>query len=97
VTPTAYIGEQTPAAQRRRIVWAQKLEEQLRFVGWVKNNGKVDIKRFHLALQASGGKATRQAVDQWLAGLTAPTPENQAVVAKVLRTAPHLLFPVDAA
>lgn len=96
MTPTAYIGEKTPAAQRRRIVWAQKLEDQLRFVGWVKDNGKVDTKRFHLALQAAGGKATRQAVDQWLTGATSPTPENQVVVAKVLRTAPHLLFPVDA-
>jgi hypothetical protein len=97
VTPTAYIGDQTPPAQRRRIVWAQKLEEQMRFVGWVTDTGKVDHKRLHRAVVEAGGRATRQAVEQWLAGKTSPTPENQAVIAKVLRTAPHFIFPVEAA
>jgi hypothetical protein len=97
VTPISHIGEKTRPAQRRRLIWSDKLAAQLRFVGWVTSDGKPDARRLHAAVVAAGGKASRQAVQQWLAGSTAPTPENQAVVARVLHTAPHLLFPVEAA
>jgi len=36
-------------------------------------------------------------IDQWLDGTTSPSPENQGYVAKVTRSAPHLLFPVEVA
>ena len=94
---TAQIGDQTPPAQRRRYVWASKVLDQLRFIGWVTDDGKPDQRRFHAELRNAGCGVTRQAVDQWLSGETAPSPENQAYIAKVLRTAPHLLFPVEAA
>ena len=97
MTPTQHIGDLTPPAQRRRLVWAGKLSDQLRFVGWVTSDGRLDYKRFQHELAEAGCKVSRQAVSQWLAGETAPSPENQAVIAKVLRTAPHLIFPVEAA
>jgi len=84
------IGDKTSARQRRRLLWAEKLQAQLDFLGWT-------TKRFVHELNEAGCPVKRQAVDQWLSGKTAPEPENQAYIAKVLRSAPHLLFPVEAA
>lgn len=84
------IGDQTTARQRRRIAWAENLNRQLQFVTWTP-------KQFVHELNAAGLDVSRQAVDCWLRGTKAPSPESQAVIAKVLRTAPHLLFPVEAA
>lgn len=90
VTPSRHIGDQTTAAQRRRIRWAESLTDQLKFVGWTD-------KQFKYELALVGLEVSRQTVQNWLSGRVAPSPENQAVIAKVLRTAPHLLFPVEAA
>lgn len=90
MTPTRYIGDQTTPAQRRRLRWAESLSEQLRFVGWTE-------KQLRHELAASGLRVSRQTVQNWLTGRAAPSPENQAIIAKVLRTAPHLLFPLEAA
>jgi transcriptional regulator with XRE-family HTH domain len=84
------IGDQTTARERRKLLWAEKLRDQLGFFGW-------STKRFVYELNEAGCDVTRQAVEQWLAGKSSPSPENQAYVAKVLRSSPHLLFPVEAA
>lgn len=84
------IGDATSPVARRRIIWGQKLGEQIRFVGWT-------TKQFVHELNEAGCAVSRQAVEQWLTGKTSPSPERQAYIAKVLRTAPHLLFPVEAA
>lgn len=85
-----HIGEQTGPRQRLRLEWAAKLRDQLAFLDWTP-------KRFRYELAEAGCKVSRQAVDQWLSGETSPLPHHQAVVARVLRTAPHLLFPVEIA
>lgn len=90
MTPARYIGDKTSPAQRRRIKWGERLAEQIKFVGW-------EPKRFRYELAQAGLEVSRQAVECWLAGKYAPSVENQAVIAKVLRTAPHILFPADAA
>lgn len=84
------IGDKTTPKERRRLMWARRLSEQLAFVQWTP-------KRFVHELNEAGCVVSRQAIDQWLRGETSPSPENQAYIAKVLGTAPHLLFPVEAA
>ena len=83
------IGDKTSAAARRRLAWGDRLKDQLSFLDWT-------TKRFIHELEQAGCTVSRQAVDFWLAGKTAPSPENQLVIAKVLRTSPSLLFPLDA-
>lgn len=84
------IGEQTSPRQRLRIEWATNLRTQLRYVNWT-------AKRFRHELELAGHTVSRQAIDQWLSGETSPLPHHQAAIARVLRTAPHLLFPVELA
>lgn len=86
----SHIGEQTSPRQRLRLEWAAKLRSQLDFLGWTQ-------KRFRYELAEAGCNVSRQAVEQWLSGDTSPMPHHQAAIARVLRTAPHLLFPVEAA
>jgi hypothetical protein len=83
-------GELMTAAEKRRRDWGENLAAHLDAQG-------LTVKRFHqMLLEVPGFKVSRQAVYMWLKGDTAPSPESQAVIAKVLGTRSHLLFPVAA-
>lgn len=82
------IADQTSPAQRRRIKWTENLNDQLRFLQWTP-------KRFHHELREAGCNVSRQAVDQWLTGETAPSLDNQVFIARVTRSAQHVLFPAE--
>lgn len=82
-------GELTPA-QRRRKRWGENLSAQLEASG-------LTVKEFHRLLLAQDVDVSTQAIYSWLKGDTAPRPESQAVIAQVLSTRAHLLFPVVAA
>lgn len=84
------IGDKTTPAHRIRINWGESLREQLAFLKWTP-------KQFRHELSLAGLEVSRQAISQWLAGETSPRPHHQAVIASVLRTSVHRLFPVDAA
>jgi hypothetical protein len=79
----------TPVEIRRR-TWASNLAQALAAK-------PMTPKAFHQALATAGCKVTLQAVYQWLAGETSPSPERQAAIASVLAIPASLLFPVIAA
>lgn len=72
-------------ADARRVKWGENLSDQL---------GPLTVKQFHRLLLDAGVDVTTQAIYSWKKGQTAPKPETQAVIARVLGTRPHLLFPV---
>lgn len=84
------VADNTSPRQRRRIRWTQNLNDQLAFLQWTP-------KKFHHELREAGCSVTRQAVDQWLSGETAPSLDNQVFIAKVTRSAQHVLFPAEVA
>ncbi len=75
-------------AERRRRVWAENLNACLDLHGWTP-------KRFHRELTAAGVEVSKQALYRWLSGATSPAIDHQIVIAKVLRTTHHLLFPAE--
>lgn len=81
--------EGTPAELRRRN-WAANLSATLAAQG-------VTAKGLHGRLVAEGVDVSKQAVYQWLAGETAPTPERQAAIAKALSVPASVLFPIASA
>jgi DNA-binding XRE family transcriptional regulator len=82
-------GDMTPA-KRRRLRWGQNLDTQMKANGF-------KVKQLHRALLEHDVDVSTQAIYSWLKGETAPRPETQAVIAEVLRTRAHLLFPAEAA
>lgn len=82
-------GNLTPA-QRRRIRWGENLAAQLEM-------NDLTVKQLHRCLLDRDVDVSTQAIYSWLKGDTAPRPETQAVLAEVLRTRAHLLFPAAAA
>lgn len=55
---------------------------------------EVSRKQMVQALVSMGFPVTEQAVGKWCRGESVPSPSHQAVIAKVLRTRAHLLFPI---
>lgn len=78
----------TPA-DRLRLRWAATLAAYLTARG-------MNQKQFRLALADHGCKVSRQAIDQWLSGQTAPRPAHQAAIAAVFQAPVHVLFPIEA-
>lgn len=86
------IGEDTPPAQNRRIEWAASLQEHMD-----EHHPPMTRKELLAALQARGVNVSRQSVDYWLAGKTAPSDDNRYHLAKVLGVPIHRLFPIEMA
>lgn len=82
---TARIGDKTPPAQRLRLRWAENLDDELRVLGFSRQ-------QFRQALAEVGCDVTRQAIDQWLAGKTAPRAHHQHAIGLVCRKPPHQIF-----
>lgn len=78
-------------AKRLRVRWGQNLADAM------EGNGKMTRKQLQRALEAEGLEVSLQAIGYWLKGDTAPRAHHQAVIAKVLKTRAHLLFPAEAA
>lgn len=91
----AHIGDATSPADRLRIRWGQTLAELME-----RQYGDRAIKPFRrdlntVAVQMGFSPVTRQAIDQWLSGRTAPRPQYQAAIARVFRMPAHLIFSVE--
>lgn len=83
------IGGATDPDERIRLEWADSLREHLDHHG-LKPKGLV-----HRLDAEHGITVTRQAVESWLAGKTAPRPATQAAIAAILRVPPRSLFPLN--
>ena len=77
--------EKDPAKRRRRL-WGENLSALLETRG-------MTAKQFHAALVDAGLSVSQQAMYLWLKGKTAPRPEHQAVISRVLGVPAHMTFP----
>lgn len=82
---TARLGDRTAPAQRLRLRWAEALRAELDVLG-------MSRKEFRLALAQVGCEVSRQAVDYWLDGTTAPRAHHQAAIGAVFRKPAHQIF-----
>lgn len=83
------IGAATEPDERIRLEWAQALSEQME----LKNVSVRDLIRelteqFDITI-------SRQAVESWLAGKTAPRPVTQAAIGTILGVPASRLFKID--
>lgn len=88
MSPTDLPPDMTPA-QQRRALWGRNINAQLDVLG-------MNVKQLQRALLAEGVDVTPQAIYAWLNGDTAPRPETQVVIARILRIAHPMLFPLGA-
>lgn len=86
------IDREVNPAQRLRNEMAASLAEHMEAQGV----SRKELRR-RLASLEPAVKVSRQAVDQWLDGTTAPRPHHQAACALVLTVPVHRLFPIAAA
>lgn len=86
--PIAHIGDQTSPAERLRLAWAATLSALL-------TQRQMSVKEFKAELATFGCDVTRQAIEQWLVGKTAPRPHHQAAIAKVFRLPAVAIFNVE--
>lgn len=87
-------GEATDPRQQLRIRWASRLNKQIRLLGWYEDGARFP-KRFQLELSKAGLDVSRQAIEKWLSGKSAPAPQHQALIARVLHTSADFLFSVE--
>lgn len=87
-------GPPETAAQRRRAQWARNLKELLETNARIGRTPSTP-KQLHQAVVDAGVQISRQAVYLWLSGESAPSVENQPVIARVCGVPHHLLFPVE--
>lgn len=78
------------AAELRRACWGRNIAAQLAVLN-------LNVKQFHRELLQHGIDVTTQAIYAWLNGDTAPRPETQIAIAKVLRVSHSMLFPIGTA
>lgn len=81
------IGEEPDPSQRLRDEWAASLAEHME----AQDISRKELRR-RLAELDPPVVVSRQAIDQWLAGITAPRPHHQAGCAAVLKVPAHRLF-----
>lgn len=87
--PYSVIGDATDPDERIRLEWATLLRDHL-------DAHELKPKTLaHRLEQEHGIVVTRQAVESWLAGKTAPRPATQAAIAAILRVPPRSLFPLN--
>jgi DNA-binding transcriptional regulator YdaS (Cro superfamily) len=55
------------------------------------------VKQLQHELAVEGVHVSQQAISQWITGATAPRPENQVAIARIIAADPTALFPLDAA
>ncbi len=89
-TQVAVVTDDKSPAERRRTQWGENLAEHL-------TARNLTVKTFHRALLEENVDISTQAIYSWLKGDTAPRPETQVAIAKILFTRPHILFPAAAA
>lgn len=85
------IREPDDRARRLRLRWGQSLAA---YMDANSLNRKQLIQRL---ADEHGIKVSRQAVDQWLKGDTAPRPHVQAALGAIFKAPPHSIFPLEAA
>lgn len=85
-----HIGDLTTPAERIRLRWAATLAALLA-------QRELTVKQFRHELAAFGCDVTRQAIEQWLKGVTAPRPHHQAAIAAVFRLPVAAIFTIDSA
>lgn len=85
----ATIGTPEAYAERLRAEWAASLKEHMK----LKRLGRKELRK---RLEEIGWPVSRQTIDMWLGGKTAPAPHHQAVLAAVLETPVRYLFPIEA-
>lgn len=81
-------------ADRRRRYWSQLTNDALETNARLGRTPSTP-KELHHAVVGEGLSISLQAVYLWLSGDTAPSVENQAVVARVIGVPHHMLYPVE--
>lgn len=85
--PLRLLAEETPQARLRR-QWSERLREQMATLD-------VSQKQLRQVLHDAGCAVSRQTVNMWVNGTTAPAPHHQVAIAKALSTTTRALFPVE--
>lgn len=86
---TQVVLRDTDPEERLRLTWAQSLREFMTFRG-------VNPKQLRQRLKEDHGiEVTRQAVESWLAGKTAPRPYYQQAIGSVLDMPARTVFPLE--
>lgn len=79
----------TDPEERLRLVWAQSLREHMEF-------RRLTVKQLRLRLaEEHDVDVTRQAIESWLAGKTAPRPYYQQAIGAVLDMPARTVFPLE--
>lgn len=81
------IGDKTDPEERIRLEWGQSLTERMKSLN-------VTSKVLRHRLAELGVVVTRQAIESWMAGKTAPRPYHQAAIGTCLFTDARHLFPL---
>lgn len=82
------IGEATEPDERFRLEWGLSLEEHM-------SAQDVSIKELVRRLAELDVTVTRQAVESWISGKTAPRPYHQAAIGTCLNVPARRLFPIE--
>lgn len=88
MVPTKHYGQQMDPEERLRHKWAESLAEHMEF-------RSINKKELLLRLDELGVSVTRQAIESWLAGKTAPRPHYQAALGTVFDVPVRRLFPIE--
>lgn len=84
------IGEATEPDERIRIEWAQSLDECMDAAGLTVKGLVAELAKLEPPITV-----TRQAVESWLAGKTAPRPYYQQAIGTVLNMPARRVFPLE--
>jgi hypothetical protein len=80
----------TSPAERYRQQCAESLREHMDAVDMTR-------KQLQSKLAEQNTPVTRQAIESWLKGHTAPRPHHQAAIARILGVPAHRIFPIEVA
>lgn len=83
------IGEATDPDERIRLQWGENLD------GLMKARKITPSQLARQLTEEYGQKASRQAVESWIAGRYAPTPAKQAAIGTIFGVPARLIFTIE--